>query len=363
MTKTKRKGLSHRERMAMAQTTAGISFWVDLRKGRLSRYTIQKRVKKAIALLFRYIILISLGFVILTPLLKLAKDALTDPSALASKSSVWIPQKVSTIFFEMSMTKTVLNYWPSLCYTLATTTVLTFFQVLSTGLAAYSFARLNKGKMKIVSKILFAMVIFTIVVPSDCIMLAQFSTFRSFDLFGIIRALTGSGINMTKNMASMLVLAATGMGVKSGLYIYILRQGIRGLPYSIEEAAFVDGAGFLRTFFQIVVPSASGSILTVSVLSFLWNYTDVYYNSLLNQNTLQLAYNYHQLQGNIRWPIGNAAKMHAVWLNLINEENPYVQNASISACALLVVLPLLILYCFVQKRFVQGAARSGLGGD
>ena len=63
MTKTKRKGLSHRERMAMAQTTAGISFWVDLRKGRLSRYTIQKRVKKAIALLFRYIILISLGFV------------------------------------------------------------------------------------------------------------------------------------------------------------------------------------------------------------------------------------------------------------------------------------------------------------
>ena len=125
----------------------------------------------------------------------------------------------------------------------------------------------------------------------------------------------------------------------------------------------MDGAGFLRPFFQIVVPSASGSILTVSVLSFLWNYTDVYYNSLLNQNTLQLAYNYHQLQGNIRWPIGNAAKMHATWLSLINAENPYVQNASISACALLVVLPLLIMYCFVLKRFVQGAARSGLGGD
>ena len=52
MTKTKRKGLSRKERMAMAQTTAGISFWVDLRKGRLSRYTIQKRVKKKIASLF-----------------------------------------------------------------------------------------------------------------------------------------------------------------------------------------------------------------------------------------------------------------------------------------------------------------------
>ena len=52
MTKTKRKGLSRKERMAMAQTTAGISFWVDLRKGRLSRYTIQKRVKKTIASLY-----------------------------------------------------------------------------------------------------------------------------------------------------------------------------------------------------------------------------------------------------------------------------------------------------------------------
>ena len=79
MTKTKRKGLSRKERMAMAQTTAGISFWVDLRKGRLSRYTIQKRVKKTIASLFRYIILISLGFVILTPLLKLAKEYAASP--------------------------------------------------------------------------------------------------------------------------------------------------------------------------------------------------------------------------------------------------------------------------------------------
>ena len=43
--------------------------------------------------------------------------------------------------------------------------------------------------------------------------------------------------------------------------------------------------------------------------------------------------------------------------------NPYMQMATLSACALLVVAPLMIMYAFVQKRFVQGAARSGLGGD
>ena len=356
---TKKKKLSYKQRMQMAQETAGISFWVDLRKGRLSRYKIQKTVKQAIVSLFRYIILICLGFVIITPLWKLAKDALTAPGVLASKSSVWIPQQFSTMFFEMSMSKPIMDYLPSLGYTLLTTAILTVLQVVSAGLAAYSFARLKfKG-----SNILFGLVIFTIVVPPDSIMLAQYATFRSFDLFGIIAAIRGSGINMTNNIVSQYVLSAAGMGVKSGLYIYILRQGIKGLPYSVEEAAFVDGAGFLRTFFQIVVPSASGSILTVSVLSFLWNYTDTYYVSLLNKNRLQLAYQYKMLQSNIRVPIGTAAKLNKEWLSAINPENPYAQQAAISACALLVVLPLLVLYCFVQKRFVQSASRSGLGGD
>lgn len=359
-TKPKKKKISRKERMQMAQEMAGISFWVDLRKGRLSKYTIQKHVKHIVALLFRYIILISLGFVIITPLWKLAKDALTDPSVLASKSSVWIPQKVSSTFFEMSVKKALLNYLPSLAYTIGTTIILTFLQVVSAGLAAYSFARLKfKG-----SGLLFGLVIFTIVVPSDSIMLAQYYVFHNFDIFGIFKAVTGSSLNLVNKFSSLCILSAFGMGVKSGLYIYILRQGIKGLPYSIEEAAFVDGAGFLRTFFQIVVPSASGSILTVSVLSFLWNYTDTYFTGLLlPDETKLLANNFSSLRANVRWGIDTVARSNAQWLAEVDAANPYVQNAAISACALLVVLPLLIMYCFVQKRFVQGAARSGLGGD
>ena len=68
--------LSRKERMQKAEEMAGISFWVDLRKGRLSKYTIQKKIKSIIAALFRYVILICLGFVVITPIWKLAKDAL-----------------------------------------------------------------------------------------------------------------------------------------------------------------------------------------------------------------------------------------------------------------------------------------------
>lgn len=353
--------LSRKERMQKAEEMAGISFWVDLRKGRLSKYAIQKVIRRFFASLFRYVILICLGFVVIKPIWSLVKDAFTDPVMLGDKSLLWFPPKTSTVFVDMAMSKNLMNYGSSLVYTLGTTAIITFLQVLSCALAAYSFARLKfKG-----SGILFFCVILTIVVPSDAIMLAQFGAFRNFDFFGIIGLLngTGSGINLIQNPLSLYILAASGMGIKSGLYIYFLRQAVRGLPVSVEEAAFVDGAGFLRTFITIVIPSMSGSILTVSVLSFLWNYTDTYYVNLLNPNIRQLSYQLSKLQANVRWSIGSAAETNAEWLMNIDATNPYMQMATISACALLAVLPLLIMYAFVQKRFVQGAARSGLGGD
>lgn len=353
--------LSRKERMQKAQEMAGISFWVDLRKGRLTKYAIQKQIKRIIAMIFRYVILISLGFVVITPLWKLAKDALTAPIVLGDKSSMWFPQKLSTVFVQIAASDNVLKYWPSLAYTLGITVVLTFLQVLSTGLASYSFARLKfKG-----SNILFALVILTIVVPSDALMLAQYGAFRNFDIFGLIGLINGTGVgfNLVGKPIAQFVLAGTGMGVKSGLYIYYMRQAIRGLPISVEEAAHVDGAGFLRTFFSIVVPSMSGTILTVTVLSFLWNYTDTYFTGLLNPNIRHLPYQYSILQGNVRWGMEGALKKNAEWLTQVDPNNPYAQTALISACALLIVLPLIIMYAFVQKRFVQGAARSGLGGD
>lgn len=353
--------LSRKERMQKAEEMAGISFWVDLRKGRLTKYAIQKQVKHILSMIFRYVILICLSFVVITPLWNLIRDGFTAPAVLGDKSTTWIPQQFSSIFMDIARSKSLMDYWPSLAYSLFNTFILTFLQVLTTGLAAYSFARLKfKG-----SGILFFCVVLTIVVPSDSIMLAQYAAFRNFDIFGLIGLIngTGVGLNLIDKPISQYILAASGMGVKSGLYIYFMRQAVRGLPISVEEAAHVDGAGFLRTFFSIVVPSMSGSILTVSVLSFLWNYTDTYYTGLLNRNTHHLAYQYSQLQGNVRWGIETAVKANKDWITVINASDPFMQTAVISSCAILVVVPLLIMYAFVQKRFVQGAARSGLGGD
>lgn len=327
-------------------------------KARYHKVYYKKKLMGVLGMVFRYTLLISLGFVILTPLLKLLKEALTEQSALGMKNSVWIPAEISDQSFLEAYH--ILNYAKAIVFSLLNTAVLMILQMMCAALAAYSFARLKfKG-----SNLLFGVVVFTIIVPSQSIMLAQYTSFRNFDILGIFKLITGEPLNLVGSTVAIYILAATGMGVKGGLYIYILRQAIRNLPESIEEAAYVDGAGFLKTFFRIVIPGCSSALTTVGVLSFVWNYADVYFMSLLSPTNLHLPLKLTRVQTNMM------RELQDIYTDgllpdsyLIQWDSPIIQSAVAAACALLVILPLLILYLFIQKRFVQGVERSGLGGD
>lgn len=317
---------------------------------------IRKKTMKLLTVLFRYILLICLGFIIVTPIFKTLKEAITAQSALGLKNTAWVPPAVS--LQSLVTAWKILDYDKAIWFSMLNTAVLAILQTLCASLAAYSFARLKfKG-----SNILFGLVIFTIIVPSQSIMLAQYISFRNFDIFGIFEAITGAPANLIGSTGAIYLLAATGMGVKGGLYIYILRQSYRQLPVSIEEAAYVDGAGFLKTFFKIVFPSVSSTLTTVAVLSFVWNYADVYYISLLSPTDLHLPLRLVHIASNMRWAITDVEKyMPAQYI--IQADNPVVQSAVASACALYVIAPLLLIYMFIQRRFVQGVERSGLGGE
>lgn len=326
---------------------------------RLTRYAIKKKILNFLELAFRYAILVCIGFIILTPIYTNLKEAITEQSMLGLKNSAWIPPQTSLQSFTEAWL--ILDYPKAIVFSLLNTLVLAFLQTISAALAAYTFARLKfKG-----SNLLFGLVIFTIIVPAQSIMLAQYTCFKNFDIFGLIKLITGTPLNLIGSTWSMYLLAATGMGVKGGLYIYILRQSYRQLPVSIEEAAYVDGAGFLKTFFKIVIPGVSSTLLTVAVLSFVWNYADTYFISLLMGSDVgksQLSLRLVNVQQNMRWAIMDIEKK--VPSNyVVNFESPLIQKGVACACAVLVILPLIILYFFVQKKFVQGVERSGLGGD
>ena len=324
-------------------------------KKRRTKSTVLKKFKGFAAGLFRYVLIICLSYLILAPILINISTAFTNPRDLAFPSSIWIPARFSIENWHVSAL--MLNYGKALPYTLVYTFIIMVLQTVSAMMAGYSFARLKfPGR-----SLMFALAVFTIVVPPQMFMLPQFLFFKEFDIFGIFRLITGKPLNLLKS-GSLFVLNALCMGLKSGLYIYIFRQSFRALPKELEEAAYMDGAGFLRTFTSIVVPSAGAGILTVAVLSFVWNWNDAYYIRLFddtNINYLMLAFN--KATGSVDESLAKiSTKIPATYAFLM--KNPVYEGAIAKTSALLVFMPLVVLYMFVQRKFVQGVERSGIVG-
>ncbi len=316
----------------------------------------QKRAKSVVIAIMRYVLIICLSYLILAPIFQNISLAFTDPRDLGIATSIWLPFRTSLENWHVSML--MLDYWNALPYTLVNTLVLALLQTICAILAGYSFARLHFR----FQNVLFMMVVFTIIVPTRIFMLPQYLFFREFDILGIIKLITGKPLNLLNKPASLYIMSITGMGIKSGLYIYILRQTFRGLPKELEEAAYIDGAGFIRTFSSIVLPSAGSGILTVGVLSYVWNWNDWYYLNLfdsLNRKNLMLAF--------IKATASTDEALTAISTRIpadyfFLQKNPLYEAAIAKTAALDVLIPLILLFLLIQRRFIQGAERSGIVG-
>lgn len=236
--------------------------------------------------------------------------------------------------------------------TLKLATLTSIMQLISCTLVGYGFARFKfRGR-----NVLFALVILTMIVPPQTLMVPLFMHFRFFDFFGIISAITGGrGINLLESYWPFILMSLTGMGLKNGLYIYIMRQFFRNMPKELEEAAYVDGAGMLRTFAQIMLPSAVPAMVTVFLFSFVWQWTDTFYSNLFLMNTPVLA----KAAANVSDQIAKDM------VQVVGAEiylAPAVSSMYSNTASLLVILPLLVLYLFAQKRFVESIERTGIVG-
>ncbi len=251
--------------------------------------------------------------------------------------------------------KTVLSamrYNKAFWNTFKLSTLTSVMQLISCTVIGYGFARFRfKGR-----GVLFALVILTMIVPPQTLMIPLFLHFRYFDVLGIISAITGQkGINLLESYWPFVLMSLTGMGLKNGLYIYIMRQFFRGMPKELEEAAYVDGAGMLRTFGQIMLPSAVPAMVTVFLFSFVWQWTDTFYSSLFLMRTDVLAKTAANVSNQIMKDLSADIGVD-IYLS------PAISSMYTNTGSLLVVLPLLILYLFAQKLFVESVERTGIVG-
>lgn len=305
--------------------------------------------------ILRYILILCIGMIILMPILEMISGTFMSPDEVGSPVSKWVPSSFSIEHIYVAFQ--LLNYPSALLYTLGTTALQVVLQILSAAVTGYSFARLRSKKLQK----LFAIVILTIVVPPSVLMLPEYMFFRNFDIFGIIEAITGSPINLLGKPIVLYILDFFGMGLKAGLYIFIFRQFFRGLPRELEEAAHMDGCSFLRTLFNIIMPNAVPGIITVGVLSFVWNWNDTYYTNLFVANKLNLMVKLNDVSGDMENTV--AAIGRKVPADFVfNTSSTLYQGSILTASSLLVILPLIVLYMFIQKRFVESASNAGIVG-
>lgn len=294
----------------------------------------------------RFILILGLSFVIIYPILQKISTAFKHQTDLYSPIVVWIPETFTLDNFRSAMS--ILEYGDTLLNTFvlsATTAILT---TASCALAGYAFARLRfKG-----SGILFFGVILTIVVPPTTILIPMYMNLREFTLGGIIPLFTGSPINLLNSYWPFILTSITGTSLRAGLYIFIFNQFFRGLPKALEEAAYMDGANVVKTFFMVMLPNAKSAMVTVLLFSFVWQWNDSFFTTTYLTSANVMATKLSSLPYNLKTFLDSSGgSVDPFYLSM-------VQDTGI----LLAIAPLIILYLFVQKQFVESVERTGIVG-
>lgn len=318
-----------------------------------------RRISESSSNLIRLFVIFGLSFVIIFPLFQQFSLALRHPNDLKNSLVVWIPEHFSMLNFQIAAT--MLRYWKALGNNFVVSTFVMILQIGSTALAGYAFAKL---RFKF-SEVLFWFIMFTLVVPPQTLAVPKLFYFGDFDIFGIFHLITGNGLNLAGpgKTSSFYLMAATGQGIRAALFIYLFKQFFRGIPTELDESAQIDGAGVFRTFWSVMLPNAKGVMLTVGLFAFVWQWNDVYFTRMFKVSsdtypllTAQLAMITERLPHFLK-----AFRMESL-VSADLRGNEYFVSLIANTAALLMMIPLLVGYLFVQKYFVEGIERTGIVG-
>ena len=309
-------------------------------------YLLRNKITAASLWIFRTVLIFGLCFLILQPILNQISVSFMAWEDLFNPIVISVPYNFSVMNFQV--VSEIIDYWPSLLRTIGITLLVSVLQIIACTLAGYGFAR-YKFPFK---NFWFMCVILTIIVPPQTIMAPLYLNFRFFDIFGIITLINGQPLNLLNTLTGYLILVSTGMGLRSGLYIFMLRQHFRNMPKELEEAAYVDGCGQFRTFLQIMLPDAKPMVVSCFLFSFVWQWTDSFYATLFLNSHNVLAIGLGSLADRFR-------DYYAAIYDVIQPPMAITQ-AVIATGMLMTLIPLIILYIFAQRAFVESVSQTGI---
>ncbi len=303
---------------------------MDIKKIASSRAADKLRKKSGNLLfsLLRLAFLLIVGYIVLYPLLYMIVAAIKTQTAHMDVTHQWVPTETTTEHFEKMWE--VMTFPVALEQTALLQMVSAAMEIVVCSFIAYGFARFKfRGK-----GIATFLLILSLLVPVEMYSLGLAVNYRILGIFDTPFA--------------YWLPAVFGVGIRSGMLIYIYQQFFIGLPHELEDAAYVDGAGPIRTYLSIALPSSSVVIVTVSVLAIIWYWNENYLAELcfMNENR----------------PLAVIAGNMEQQMKIFNVAFGPLQPARLSAgCLLFMAIPL-IFYMIIQRKFVKSIDRVGITG-
>lgn len=305
-------------------------FVIRQRQGVLGALTSRKWWEKFFLRIATYIILINVCFVFLFPVIYMFSTSLKTVADLADLTVLWIPRTIFWRNYELAISGML--YWQAARNSIIISLGSGILQTVACSFVAYGFARIPfPGR-----DVLFLLVLFTFLVPPQTIIVPLFILYRN--------------LGFMDTYFPFLIPALFGHGLRGALFILVFRQFFRNLPYELEDAARIDGAGPFSVYWRIMLPLATPAIIVVFLFSLVWHWNDFFEPTiyLFDQNNFTLP---------LRLSILSAALLQMLAGQGAGDE---FNEAVIMAASFLVVMPPLIVYLFTQRYFVESVDRTGL---
>jgi multiple sugar transport system permease protein len=278
----------------------------------------QVRLLRLTAALGKYWILLFCSAFFILPWVWMISTSLKNPEELAVYPPIWIPDPIRwdnyiQAFQQASLGQYIIN-------TLIITIPSVIGAVLSNSLVAYGFARVRWMGRDYV----FGLVLATLILPGFVTFIPLYLIFRN--------------LNWINTYYPLIIPNFLG----NPFFIFLLRQFFMTLPEELSDAARVDGASELRIFSQIILPLAKPALAVVALFQFIGSWND-YFGPLI------------YLSDKARYTIS---------IGIANMQSSYgfMNFAWIMAATCISVLPIIVLFFFAQRTFIEGIALTGLKG-
>ena len=341
--------------------------------------------------IFRLVLMVGISYIVIFPFISKITSSIMAPEDFIDVTVRLVPKHISFDIYEAIVKE--LGYLDALGNTFVLSFSTAVIQMLICSLIGYGFAKFKfRGR-----NLIFVLVMITMIIPHQTLQHSMYLEFRNFDILGIVRLLKGggiqigdwnimqmgegvanffaglnvlpdgiqvgidsygepimmqfkqSGMNIANSYLPLILMSATGLAFKNGLYIFMLRQFFRGIPDELEESAYMDGCGTFRTFVQIILPLSIPMMITVFLFAFCWQWTDDFYVSLINTG-IETS---NQLLVDLVGSVPPSLKLGYAGQTLY-------ETAIRNTCGLMIIAPLVILYAFCQNFLVQGIEHSGI---